>query len=347
MPNMPVRTPLLFLSAEDVHRALPMHAAIEAMRLAFRQLADGQVCLPPRQHVEATGNDGTALVMTCHSTAQQLFSLKFITLFGNNRRKGLPLIQSIVMLADGTTGEPLVVMDGAALTSIRTGAASGAATDLLARPDAEEVAVFGAGVQARTQLEAICTVRRMRRGYVYDPDLNAAERMASEMSARLDRPITCVESPARAIEHADVVCTATTSSVPVFDDAGLKHGTHINAIGSFRPHVSEIPPATVCRAKIVVDHRASALEEAGDLLGPLRQGSLAGAQNWTELGDVLLGRSPGRVNPDEVTLFKSVGVAIQDLCAAACALENARRLQLGMPLPYGVLGALPPAALGD
>lgn len=344
---MPVRMPLLFLSAEDVRRALPMSAAVAAMRLAFEQLAARQVSLPPRQHVESPGNNGTALVMTCHSAAQQLFSLKFITLFGNNRSKGLPLIQSIVMLADGTTGEPLVVMDGAALTAIRTGAASGLATDLLARPDATEVAVFGAGVQARTQLEAICTVRPIRRGYVYDPDLAAAERMASEMSARLDRPITSVASPTEALEHASVVCTATTSSVPVFDDAGLKSGTHINAIGSYRPQVSEIPPETICRATIVVDHRASALEEAGDLLGPLRQGLLAGAQFWTELGDVLLGRSPGRVNRDDVTLFKSVGVAIQDLCAAACALENARRLQLGVPLPYGALGALPPAALGD
>ena len=343
---MPVRLPLLFLSAEDVRRALPMSAAIAAMRLAFRQLADGHVSLPPRQHIESPGNNGRALVMTCHSTAHQLFSLKFITLFGDNRSKGLPLIQSIVMLADGATGEPLVVMDGAVLTSIRTGAASGLATDLLARPDAAEIAVFGAGVQARTQLEAICTVRPIRRGYVYDPDLAAAERMASEMSTLLNRPIECVASPAQALEHADVVCTATTSPVPVFDDAGLKHGTHINAIGSYRPQVSEIPPATVCRSRIVVDHRDSALEEAGDLLGPLRQGLLAGSQFWAELGDVLLGRSPGRENPGDITIFKSVGVAIQDLCAAACALENARHLQLGVRLPNGV-GALPPVSRGD
>ena len=130
-----------------------------------------------------------------------------------------------------------------------------------------------------------------------------------------------------------MVCTATTSSDPVFEDSDLKHGAHINAIGSYRPQVSEIPPATVCRAHIVVDHFAAALEEAGDLLQPLRQGLIQQSHFATELGDVVLGRSPGREHADEITLFKSVGVAIQDLCAAARALENAGRLEVGMQLP--------------
>ena len=130
-----------------------------------------------------------------------------------------------------------------------------------------------------------------------------------------------------------MVSTATTSAVPVFEDADLKPGAHVNAIGSYRPHVSEIPSATVCRAKVVVDHRASALVEAGDLLGPIAQGLIQESHCHTELGDVLLGRAPGRTRADELTLFKSVGVAVQDLYAAACVLENARRLHLGVPLP--------------
>lgn len=328
-----MKTPILYLSAEDVRRALPMSDAVAAMRSAFVQLSSGQVNLPPRQRIEAPGDDGAALVMTCHSAAEKLFALKFITLFEQNQRKGLPLIQALVSLADGTTGEPLAIMDGAALTAIRTGAASGVATDVLARTDAAVVAVFGAGSQARTQLEAVCAVRAIRRAHVYDPDASAADRLAAEMTERLRRPIQRAASPAEALEHADVVCTATTSSVPVFDDASLPSGAHINAIGSYRPQVSEIPPATVCRARIVVDHRLSALEEAGDLLGPLRQGVLDESQFTTELGDVLLGRSPGRTSREELTLFKSVGVAIQDLCAGARVLENARRLQLGVPLP--------------
>jgi len=323
----------IYLSAEDVRRALPMPTAMAAVRDALVQLSSGQVSLPPRQRVEAPGEFGAALVMSCHSAALKLFSLKFITLFDQNRRKGLPLIQATVLLSDGTTGEALAVMDGAALTALRTGAASGVATDVLARPDAAVAAVFGAGVQARTQLEAVCEARAIRRARVFDPDASAADRFAAEMTERLGRPVQRAASPAQALEHADVVCTATTSPMPVFDDGDLPRGVHVNAIGSYRPHVSEIPAATVCRARVVVDHRASALEEAGDLLGPLRQGLIRESHFSVELGDVLLGRSPGRTSPDEVTLFKSVGVAIQDLCAAAQALENARRLGLGVPLP--------------
>jgi ornithine cyclodeaminase/alanine dehydrogenase-like protein (mu-crystallin family) len=327
-----MKSPTMVLSAEDVRRALPMPDAIAAMRGAFTELATGQVTLPPRQHVEATGQNGTALVMTCYSAVQKLFALKFITLFEQNRQKDLPLIHATVLLGDGATGELLAVMDGAALTAIRTGAASGLATDLLARADAAAAAVFGAGVQARTQLEAVCAVRPICRARVFDPDRPAADRFAAEMTERLGRPVERAVNPRQALEHADVVCTATTSPVPVFDDADLKQGAHINAIGSYRPQVSEIPPATVCRARIVVDHLASALEEAGDLLGPLRRGLLQESHVGAELGDVLLGRTPGRSSRDEVTLFKSVGVAIQDLCAAARALENARRFQLGAPM---------------
>ena len=332
-----MKSTALMLSAEDVRRALPMSDAIAAMRGAFIQLAEGQVTLPPRQHVEATGQNGAALVMTCYSAAEKLFALKFITLFEQNRQKGLPLIQATVLLADGTTGETLAVMDGAALTAIRTGAASGLATDLLARGDAAVAAVFGAGVQARTQLEAVCAVRSIRRAYVYDSDAAAAGRFAAEMTERLGRPVERADSPSQALEHADVVCTATTSAAPVFEDDALKQGAHVNAVGSYRPQVSEIPPATVCRARVVVDHVASALEEAGDLLGPMQLGLFPESHFRTELGGILLGRSLGRTSPEEVTLFKSVGVAIQDLCAAARALENARRFQLGVPL-------FPPAA---
>ena len=193
------------------------------------------------------------------------------------------------------------------------------------------VAVFGAGVQARTQLEAVCSVRSIRRAYVYDLNPSAADRLADEMTKRLGAPVERATDPRQALEHADVVCTATTSRIPVFDDADLQPGTHINAIGSYRPEVSEIPPATVCRARIVVDHRVSALEEAGDLLGPVRQGLLQETHfrpSWARS----CWASPGRSHRDEITLFKSVGVAIQDLCAAAWALENACRLQLGVPM---------------
>ncbi len=330
---------MLYLSADDVHRALPMPAAMAAVRHGFLQLSRGEVTLPPRQRIEARGEQGVALVMTCYSSGRRLFSQKFITLFDGNRPRGLPLIQALVILADGMTGEPLALIDGASLTAVRTGAASGVATDVLARPDATVAAVFGAGVQARPQLEAVCAARPIARAFVYDTDRSAAERFAAEMTEWIGRPVRAASSPAEALADADVVCTATNSPRPVFDDAELKPGSHVNAIGSYRPSVSEIPAATVVRSRVVVDHRPSAHEEAGDLLGPLEQGLIAASHFETELGDVLLGKAPGRSRPGEITLFKSVGLAIQDLCAGACAVENARRLGLGVKLPVG----LPPA----
>jgi ornithine cyclodeaminase/alanine dehydrogenase-like protein (mu-crystallin family) len=327
-----MKAPLLYLSAEDVRRALPMADAIAAMREAFGQLSSGQVTLLPRQHMEAPGEHGAALVMACHSATLKLFTLKFLTVFSQNRQQGLPLIQALVLLADGQTGTHLAIMDGGVLTALRTGAASGLATDVLARPDAVAAAVFGAGVQARTQLEAVCCVRPIRRAWIHDVDRGAANRFAAEMTRQLGLPVEPAATPAKALENADVICTATTASTPVFEDCDLKLGAHINAVGAYRPDVAEIPATTVCRARVVVDDRVSALAEAGDLLEPLRQGLIQQTHFATELGDVLLGRSPGRHSVEEITLFKSVGVAIQDLCAAARTLENARRLGLGIPL---------------
>ena len=254
-------------------------------------------------------------------------------MFHENPKRDLPLIHSLIILTDGTTGEHLAVIDGASVTAIRTGAASGVATDLLARPDAVAVAVFGAGVQSRTQLEAVCCVRAIRRASVFDVNSTAADQFAAEMTGQLGLPVERRDTPAKTLTDADIVCTATSSTTPVFEDGDLLPGTHINGVGSYRPDMAEIPASAVCRARVVVDHRASALEEAGDLIGPLRQGLIQESHFSTELGDILLGRAAGRHTADEVTLFKSVGVAIQDLCAASSVWENARRLKLGVQLP--------------
>jgi ornithine cyclodeaminase/alanine dehydrogenase-like protein (mu-crystallin family) len=319
----------LHLSAVDVRLALPMRDAIEAMRDAFAQLSRGEVTLPTRVRLDAPAEHGAALVMPCHSAALKIFSLKMATVFHDNAKRGLPTIQSTVLLADGSTGTQLAVMDGASLTAIRTGAASGLATDLLARPDASVVAVIGTGVQARAQLEAVCCVRRIRFARVFGRHAEAAGCFAQEMGPRLGVTVQRAASTTEALRDADVICTATSSTTPVFADADIPRGAHINAVGSYRPDMVEIPSATVCRARVVVDHYASAMEEAGDLLAPLRAGLIQEAHFATELGDVVLGRIPGRRGAGEITLFKSVGIAIQDLCAAARTLANARQLGIG------------------
>jgi ornithine cyclodeaminase/alanine dehydrogenase-like protein (mu-crystallin family) len=234
-----------------------------------------------------------------------------------------------MVLFDAATGSPLAVMDAATLTAVRTGAASGAATDLLARPDAEAAAVFGAGVQGRTQLEAVCAVRTIRRARVFDVDAAAAGRFADEMAEHLGIAVEAAATPAEALAGAEVVCTATTASQPVFDDADLAPGVHLNAVGAYQPPAREVPAETVCRARVVVDQRAAALEEAGDLVVPLRDGLITEDHIAAEVGEILAGRAAGRESPEQVTLFKSVGVAVEDVAAAAAALAGAERLGFG------------------
>jgi ornithine cyclodeaminase/alanine dehydrogenase-like protein (mu-crystallin family) len=324
--------PIRYLSASDVRRALPMAEAIAAMRQAFIQLSEGSALVPPRSCLNVAGHDSVFLLMPCQSRTQERLAVKCLTFSPSNPSRALPLIQSLVLLIDAPTGSPLAILDGAALTALRTGAASGVATDVLARSDAATAAIFGAGVQARTQLEAVCAVRPVRRARVFDVQEALASRFAHEMAGQLGIEVEPAATPQAALRDADIVCTVSTSREPIFRDADLRPGTHINAMGVFHPERAEVPPETVCRSRIVVDHTQAAHEEAGDLLRPLAAGLIGPECLTTELGQVLLGQKPGRQNAEEITLFKSVGVAIQDLCAAACALENAERLGVGQGL---------------
>jgi ornithine cyclodeaminase/alanine dehydrogenase-like protein (mu-crystallin family) len=324
--------PLVSLSAEDIRRALPMAEAVAAMKDAFVALSAGKAGFPGRTNLPLEG-DALALVMPCVGTELGAASLKWLGFCPSNSRRGLPVIHALVILADATSGAPLGILEGSALTALRTGAASGAATHILARSEASTAAIFGAGTQARAQLEAVGTVRRLVRARIFDVDSAAASAFAAEMTARLGIEVSASSSPSEALAGADIVCTATTAVEPVFDDRDIRPGTHINAVGVFDPRYAEIPPETVVRARVIVDQVAASLEEAGDLLRPLAAGRIVRGHFETELGAVLSGRAEGRRSPDEITLFKSVGLAVQDLYAAARAVSNARRLGLGTPLP--------------
>lgn len=317
------------LSAEDVKKALTMPHAIAAMRTAFMQLSQGNAHMPTRAHIDISKGNGTALFMPSYSEAENAICIKTVTLFPGNPANDLPLIQGMVCLFDATNGCPLAILDAPALTSLRTGAASGLATDLLAREDASTAAIFGAGVQGRTQLMAVASVRKLKKAFVYDMSEAAAKKFANEMSQQLDIDVCPAATPAGALASADIVCTATVSQTPVFDDASLLDGTHINAVGSYKPHVQEIPLETVIRAKVVVDHKHSALEETGDLIIPIAKGLFSADRIHAELGDLLTEKVSARTSPDEITFFKSVGVAVQDLTAATAALKNAEKQDIG------------------
>lgn len=324
---------LLILSGDDVQKALPMTEAIAAMRMAFSQLASGAVEMPIRSHIDVPEHDGTALFMPSYASSFRNFGVKVVNVFGANPPKGLPRIHALVCLFDSATGVPRAVLDGTSLTALRTGAASGLATDLLARPNASTVAILGAGVQGRTQLEAVLAVRSIRDVRIYDRLPVAAQAFVTEMNARFEVEIQVVSTPRAAVTGADIVCVATTSLTPAFDDADISPGTHINAVGSYKPDVQEVPGETVRRAMVIVDQRESALAETGDLIIPLKEGLIAEMDIHAELGEILIGKAAGRTSNTCVTLFKSVGLAIQDLAAATCALERAQAQGLGVTVP--------------
>jgi ornithine cyclodeaminase/alanine dehydrogenase-like protein (mu-crystallin family) len=310
-----------------------MQDAVRVMKDVYRELSSGRACVPPRTRLDIGGHGADALLMPAYSPALDRLGVKVVTLHPTNPGRGLPFIQALVLLLDAANGNPLAVMNGTTLTAIRTGAASGAATDVLARRNASRAAIFGAGTQAETQLEAICAVRAIRGARVFDVSAQRARAFAARMTETLRIEVAPAGSPAEALAGADVVCTATTSAAPVFADADLASGTHINAVGSYKPDVREIPGATVGRARVFVDQIEAAWHEAGDLIMARNDGALAGPDSAIELGQVLAGERPGREHDGQITFFKSVGIASQDLAAAQAVLENGIRMGLGATVP--------------
>ncbi len=322
---------LLILSAEEVRQALPMAEAIEAMKEAYRQLSTGEAAMPLRSRIEVPDEATVALFMPAYLKTTRDLAIKIVTVAPHNPAQGLPTIHALVVALDAATGRPLALMEGASLTAIRTGAGSGAATDLLARPDANTVAIFGSGTQARTQLQAVCTVRPIQRAWVYSPTGQHAEAFAQEMAGQgpIPEDLRVAASPEEAIAEADIICTATTSHTPVFDGRLLRPGTHVNAVGSFTPEMQEVDLETIRRSLVVVDSREAVLEEAGELITAIREGVFSPEQIHAEVGEIVAGLKPGRTSPEQITYFKSVGVAVQDAAAATATLEGALRAGLG------------------
>lgn len=329
---------MLILHASDVRRALPMRDAIAAMKRAFAAFSAGQVSMPPRAHLHVARHAGISLFMPAYvdddDPAGQALTIKAVSLYDRNQARGLARIQAAVLVLEPDTGRPVALLEGAALTAIRTAAASGAATDLLARSDSRRLAILGAGVQARAHIEAICAVRNVERIVVFGTTPAKVAALIDEMSGRVHARLTAVDTPGEAIRDADIVCTTTTSRTPVFRDADLQPGTHVNAVGSYQPEVREIPPETVVRAKVIVDSRHAAWEEAGDLIQPLHAGLIDADHIHAELGEVVAGTRTGRTSPDAITLFKSVGIAVQDAFAAQMALAKARREHIGQVVDW-------------
>lgn len=324
---------MLILSREEVRLALPMVEMIAATKEAYAALSAGRAEVPLRSSLSIPPYGATTLLMPAYlqDESGEAITVKIVSLFPHNMDRNLPLIHAAVLVLRADTGQPLALLEGGSLTAIRTGAASGAATDILARLDSQVAGIFGAGVQSRTQLEAICSIRPIRKVLIYDPRQEQVEKFIQDMSGHGPIPtdLQPASTPQEAVSEADVICCATTSSSPVFDDRHLKPGVHINGVGSYTPEMREVPPATVQRASLFVDSRSAVLSEAGDLIQPIEDGLINEDNIQAELGEIVLGKSPGRTDTNQITFFKSVGNAVQDAAAAKLALENAEKMGLG------------------
>jgi ornithine cyclodeaminase len=309
------------LTANEVKDALPMPKAIEAMKHAFGEYSAGKTTVPLRGRLDS--DNGITLLMPVHLHESQNMAVKIVSIYPDNPKLNLPTISATVIALNPLTGIPLAIMEGTSLTAIRTGAAGGLAAQLLSREDSHSAALFGAGVQARTQLQAVLAVRDIQRVYLYDISESNAQKLAEEVGTWPNPPeVFIVSSPNEAVQNADIVIAATTSSTPVFDGHDLKAGTHITGRGSFSPDSQEIDAVTVQRSTIVVDSREACLEEAGDLIIPK-------ATIDAEIGEIINGAKPGRRSQEEITFFKTVGVAVQDAVAAAAVLAEAEAKNLG------------------
>lgn len=323
---------MLILTREDLTKAISMEETIEAIENAVKDFSNGKTVTPLRTVININKSSNDTLVSMPGYIKGTGAAIKLLSVFPGNYRLGKPTINSIVVLFDCSTGESLALMEGGYLTALRTGAISGVATKYLARQDSSSVAVIGAGAQARTQLWAVSCVRNIKQAKIYDVSDERVDGFIVDMREKLPNVdfIKSVSSD-EAVKDSDIVLTATTSTTPVFDVKSLKKGVHINAIGAYTPKMQELPEEVLSIAeKVVVESVDAVISEAGDFIVPMKKGLFSKNDIHGELGDVALGKICGRQNDNEVTIFKTVGIAVQDVACAAKIYESAVKKNIGL-----------------
>jgi len=304
---------LPFLDADAILAAVPIADLVDAVEAAYRDVSAGRDRSPLRTRVPL--DEGDLLLMPGVRAGGSGATVKLVTVMPRNAARGRPTVQAVIVWLDATTGEPLALLDGPTVTAMRTGAASGVATRLLARGDATTLAIIGAGAQAEWQVRAVMAVRPIERVLVCARSAESRERFVGRIEGLVEAEVVAAPEVEVAVGEADVVCCATTSSVPVFDADWVRPGTHVNGIGAFRLGMVELPPELFAKAALVaVDARSAAMAEAGDVVAAIEAGLVAG-DDLVEIGGVEAGWAARRA-ADAITVFKSVGLAIQDVVAA-------------------------------
>jgi len=333
---------LLVLSAADVHVLLSYDECAAAMRGALTALASGQAQQPLRTVIAPDGAAGLMALMPSYLTAgtgpggdrEAAYGLKAICITAANPAAGLDTHQGVVLLSSGATGEPLALLNASAVTEIRTAAVSVVATDLLARPDADQLAVIGTGVQARAHILALDGARQLSQIRVAGRDQQRAEQFAASFDGQTTAPVAACPSAREAVADASVIVTATSSAQPVLNRDWIAPGTHINAVGACLPHQRELDTATVAAGVLFADRRESLLAESGDYVLAAAEGAVTPAQIRAELGELLLGTAAGRASADEITIFESLGLAIEDLAAARRVYQLAAEAGAGSRIDF-------------
>jgi ornithine cyclodeaminase len=319
--------PILFLNRKDIELLLPMGECIEVVGEALRTLARGDAVQPLRSAIWTLDRHGLLVVMPgmlgASGGGDGVVGAKVLTVIPDNFTRGEDSHQGLVLLFDQLTGRPLALLDAGAVTAIRTAAASAVATRALAREDAGDLAILGTGVQARSHLEAMQAVRTLRRVRVWSRNLENARRLAAEEGERLGLAVEAVSSARAAVEGADLICTVTASTQPILLGEWIARGAHVNAVGACTPNARELDAGAVARSRLFTDRRESLLAEAGDFLLARGEGAVMDSHLLGELGEVLEGKIPGRRADGEITLFKSLGIAVEDLAAGRHVLEKA------------------------
>lgn len=326
---------VLIINQQEVRQLLPMEECIEAVRDALSTLAREEAINPLRPVLWLPEKVGALGMMPGYLGNLGTMGIKVVSVFPGNEGTEFDSHQGAVMLFETEHGRLLALIDASEITSIRTGAASAVATDLLANADARSLAILGSGVQARSHLQAMLAVRPFERIRVWSRTEANARSFAERAGDQIDPPIEVASSAREAVEGAEVICTVTSAKEPILEGRWLEDGVHVNAVGSSVPFTRELDTEAVVRSRLFVDRKESTVNEAGDFLFPKKEGAIDDDHIQAEIGDLLVGRHPGRESPSEITLFKSLGIAVEDVAAAERIYQNALEQELGTRIELG------------
>jgi ornithine cyclodeaminase len=325
----------LIVTQEEVATLLPMAECVEVMASTMAELARGETLLPLRSILWLPERVGALGLMPGALLPEKVLGLKAITLFPGNEGTPLDTHQGAVLLFEAAHGSLLAVIDATSITGIRTAAVSAVATRALAREEAGDLAILGSGVQARTHLEAMACVRKLRRVRVASRSLANARAFAERASKRHGIAVEPVATPREAVEGADLICTATSAREPILRGEWISVGAHINAVGSSVPFARELDTEAVRKCRLYADRRESLVNEAGDFLIAKKEGAIGEEHVVGEIGEVLIAKAPGRRSRDEITLFKSLGLAVEDVASARHIYQKAKASGRGRFLGLG------------